>query len=50
MKFQIFILIFSFYIFMSTIFIIKPGKNSKQIITVDLDNSSDDVYIEDATD
>lgn len=46
----IFILFISFYIFISAIYIIEPGKNAKQDGNTDLDKCDDETYIDEVTD
>ena len=50
MIFQILILTVVFYIFISTVYIIEPGKNVKQDGDIALDNSSRESYIDEVTD
>lgn len=50
MIFQILILVIVFYIFLSTIYIIEPGKNVKEAANIELDNSSREPYIDEVAD
>ncbi len=47
---QIIILLISIYIFISTVYIIEPGKNAKQDGNIGLDNCDDDTYNDEVTD